>query len=632
MATDTPVMPPTQTHTAAPPTFTPTVTVNPTTTQTPAPTTTATVLAQLAAQKTAVLFIDANADGMPSPGDTLEYTIAVINRTEITATGVVVEDIPDTNTALLAGSVSTNGGTVVLGNLTGDTRVLVDVGAISGGGSVSVSFEVRIKSPLLGVPMLTNQAQVAGDNFDPLQTDDPTTAQMGDPTLTNLAGGVGGMVFVDDNGDGVQNPDEPGIAGVTVELIDPVANTLIATTVTAADGTYRFSGVTTGQCRVQEIDPPGWVGTTPNTIAVFVPVGGNAAANFGVQTARKTETPTRTASPSATTTPTPTATPRATKSPNPIGVATDTPTVVSASPTSTPVATPTERPHLCIGDCNADGEVSIDELITVVNIGLGTMPFSECPAGDGNDDGDITIDEILRAVNAALHGCGPQLTPTPTPPPTVTMTLTPTVSVTPSPSATSRPTVTPATSATAPPSPTATPSPRPPTLTPTPTVTVTPTRPATPTVTPTAFGTMTPTRTPTGTPRPASGLDLTIRVFRIQSLTAGQPGAYFLAVKNVGQATTPGPITVTDDLPAGLSLISVGGDGWDCSATETSHVSCTHSGPLAVLDSLPAIGIEVQVDTPAGTRITNTATVSTPGDRNLSNDEGSDTTNVSAPC
>jgi uncharacterized repeat protein (TIGR01451 family) len=625
-------MPPTLTQTAAPlttPTFT--VTVNPTSTQTPAPTTTATVSPQLAAQKTAALFLDANGDGMPSPGDTLEYTIAVINRTDTAATGVVIEDIPDTNTTLVIGSVSTNNGTVMSGNSPGDTRVLVDAGTISGGGSVSIRFEVRINSPLSGVPTLSNQAQVVGDNFQPLRTDDPATGQMGDPTVINLAGSVTGTVFLDDNGDGVQNPNEPGIAGVTVELIDPAANKVIATSVTGVDGTYTFTGVTTGQCLVQQIDLPGYVGTTPNAIAVFVPVGGSVAANFGVQTATTTETPTLTVSPGATTTATPT--PRATKSPNPIEVATETPTVTpSASPTSTPAATRTETPHPCIGDCNADGEVSIDELITLVNIDLGTLPFVECPAGDGNNDGDVTIDEILRAVNAALYGCRPQLTPTPTPSPTVMLTLTPTVTVVPSPSATPRPSVTPVPSATASPSPTATPSPRPPTLTPAATPTVTPTRPATPTVTPTAPGTMTPTRTPTGTPRPASGLDLTIKVFRIQSLTAGQPGSYFLSVKNVGQAAAPGPITVTDDLPAGISLISVGGDGWDCSATEASHVSCTHSGPLAVLDSLPTIGIEVQVDAPPGARITNTATVSTPGDRNLSNDQGSDTTNVSAPC
>jgi hypothetical protein len=60
----------------------------------------------------------------------------------------------------------------------------------------------------------------------------------------------------------------------------------------------------------------------------------------------------------------------------------------------------------CAGDCGRDGEVTIDELLTLVNIALGTTAVSECLAGDGNQDGAITVDEILTAVNRALNGCG----------------------------------------------------------------------------------------------------------------------------------------------------------------------------------------------------------------------------------
>jgi len=49
--------------------------------------------------------------------------------------------------------------------------------------------------------------------------------------------------------------------------------------------------------------------------------------------------------------------------------------------------------------------VTIDELLKMVNIALGTLPLSECPAGDGNSDLEITIEEILTAVNNALGGC-----------------------------------------------------------------------------------------------------------------------------------------------------------------------------------------------------------------------------------
>ena len=60
----------------------------------------------------------------------------------------------------------------------------------------------------------------------------------------------------------------------------------------------------------------------------------------------------------------------------------------------------------CVGDCNDASTVTIDELLTMVNIALGTAAVSDCLAGDGNQDGAITVEEILTAVNNALNGCG----------------------------------------------------------------------------------------------------------------------------------------------------------------------------------------------------------------------------------
>ena len=50
-------------------------------------------------------------------------------------------------------------------------------------------------------------------------------------------------------------------------------------------------------------------------------------------------------------------------------------------------------------------EVSVDELLVLVNIALGNAPVSRCAPGDRDGSGDITIDEILSAVNRALNGC-----------------------------------------------------------------------------------------------------------------------------------------------------------------------------------------------------------------------------------
>jgi hypothetical protein len=60
----------------------------------------------------------------------------------------------------------------------------------------------------------------------------------------------------------------------------------------------------------------------------------------------------------------------------------------------------------CVGDCDGKGNVTVDEIITLVNIALGDTPVTTCEAGDANHDGQITIDQIITAVNNALSGCG----------------------------------------------------------------------------------------------------------------------------------------------------------------------------------------------------------------------------------
>jgi hypothetical protein len=52
----------------------------------------------------------------------------------------------------------------------------------------------------------------------------------------------------------------------------------------------------------------------------------------------------------------------------------------------------------------------VNEIITLVNVALGTGTLANCEAGDGNGDQQITINDIVTAVNNALGGCpGDQL-------------------------------------------------------------------------------------------------------------------------------------------------------------------------------------------------------------------------------
>jgi hypothetical protein len=58
----------------------------------------------------------------------------------------------------------------------------------------------------------------------------------------------------------------------------------------------------------------------------------------------------------------------------------------------------------CTGDCNDDGGVTIDEILTGVSIALGVSEI-RCDAFDFNADGAVTIDELLTAVHYALTAC-----------------------------------------------------------------------------------------------------------------------------------------------------------------------------------------------------------------------------------
>ena len=108
----------------------------------------------------------------------------------------------------------------------------------------------------------------------------------------------------------------------------------------------------------------------------------------------------------ATATPTFTATPTATASRTPTVPATASPTATpTATETSSPVPTPTVTVIPCTGDCDRSHEVTVNEIITMVNIGLGNAALSTCTAGDANGSGEITVNEIIAAVNNGLNGC-----------------------------------------------------------------------------------------------------------------------------------------------------------------------------------------------------------------------------------
>ena len=59
----------------------------------------------------------------------------------------------------------------------------------------------------------------------------------------------------------------------------------------------------------------------------------------------------------------------------------------------------------CTGDCDASGDVTIDEVLIGVNIALGFRPLTDCPVFDSGNDGGVTIEELLECVTNAQNGC-----------------------------------------------------------------------------------------------------------------------------------------------------------------------------------------------------------------------------------
>lgn len=92
--------------------------------------------------------------------------------------------------------------------------------------------------------------------------------------------------------------------------------------------------------------------------------------------------------------------------PRPTAAGTGTPTPLGGGATPTPTPTVTATAGGCPGDCNANGAVAINELITLVNVALLNLPVTACPVGDVNGDGKVAINELITAVTRALNGCG----------------------------------------------------------------------------------------------------------------------------------------------------------------------------------------------------------------------------------
>lgn len=59
----------------------------------------------------------------------------------------------------------------------------------------------------------------------------------------------------------------------------------------------------------------------------------------------------------------------------------------------------------CVGDCNRDCAIHVDELVRGVRVALAVSPIEACAASDGDRDGAVAVSELVESVGNSLGGC-----------------------------------------------------------------------------------------------------------------------------------------------------------------------------------------------------------------------------------
>ena len=166
--------------------------------------------AQIRADKTVAMVVDADGSGNLTPGDTVEWTIVLANGGP-PVTNVVFTDSVPTNTTYVAGSLTTTKGTptVTLPALS------VAVGPMAASEIETIKFRTTVDVTVTAGTVLSNQGSVDSDQTVPTPTDGDGNPGNGNQPTTILVNGVPALSLTkseafpgDTNLDGQLNPGE----------------------------------------------------------------------------------------------------------------------------------------------------------------------------------------------------------------------------------------------------------------------------------------------------------------------------------------------------------------------------------------------------------------------------------------
>ena len=179
------------------------------------------------------------------------------------------------------------------------------------------------------------------------------------------------------------------VIGFQPKAVEPTASatpTVTAIPTTTATPTATATATATVPATATDTSTAAPTATAPETATAVPSLTQTATANEATHRPTVTVTSTGTAAP-----------------PSPTASQTPFPTAAAPAPSVSPTFTATAPD--CVGDCNGEGAVTINEIIVCVNIALGGADPSACPQCDPSGNGSVEINELIAAVNNALSGC-----------------------------------------------------------------------------------------------------------------------------------------------------------------------------------------------------------------------------------
>ena len=208
------------------------------------------------------VWIDLNGDGIQAPGEVgiSDVTLTIFGDSD--GDGVVDPFVDGPYTAAVdqngdtgTGTTTTNSdGGYEFSNLENGQYIVIVDSATLPAGYVQTADPDNFGGPSGGAADFTdNQTTTAviiapGDNF--------LNVDFGYQADTAVVNSVGDTVYFDINANGVEDAGEPGIANVTVALIDSNGNS-VGFDVTDANGMYLFDGLVDGDYTVEIVDGNG---------------------------------------------------------------------------------------------------------------------------------------------------------------------------------------------------------------------------------------------------------------------------------------------------------------------------------------------------------------------------------------